>query len=1485
MTEIEKEIVPDEKLLELIHRDFKKISKIKSDKISDFIEKNQEELDKISKGRNWRVWLSKIKKKYKKRMKETKETKETKDKFVLQLDDGTKVLVDSLSPDSPKSEPDSKNEILKKYRFENQLNNIILKTEEKILKESKIKEWIPKEELELNINMFREKYPKLTKKHIHNIPKKESDRIQLYQKIWKIDIQTIFSSDFNKSKLIETTKETINSELRIRFFNRPQVKLRKWLDFNSELIQILLDSYGYYTKDIIYQLIEYELESNNYLDHIELPVIQQDEDKDPPLFEQESLEEEKPEFQSEQEEEEEGEESEEEPDIQVSDLKTVSQHRKAFVNWVNKDLYKKIDSLQKKLSKDPKSIPPSLHIYQLLVREYLSLETPYRGVLVYHGLGTGKTASAISLAEGLSTELKINTILPASLETEFIKEIQTWGHNELNKDGLWKYYSEEDIVDNKMREELDIKYNLNEEARTKIMKNVQKYIKRKMFNDDPDTKKLFIKKMEKQILKIKGVWLPDKDGKHKDKMSEYEQVYIDQQINYLIRKKYNFIHYNPFPRVSQTSIGEFIENDDEEDELDLLLEPELQKKLNTENKIIVDKLENKLKKNRRDHYINSPFYNEVIIIDEVHNLVRQILNDNSQDEKVKREARRAKIFYEWIINAENVKLIFLSGTPVINKPCEIAILYNMLKGLIKIYTFTIQTDIEVEEAYQKLNDFYFQKPSPIELFHVDQREGKLVISFIQEKTNFKSLRDEENNIIYSVKTNDTSFPQFIHFIYSGLHEIFDKNDILPKATTLKGLSEKELGKIQLGEPITYDKDLNIIFNRHQRLFDIYEDGTLIDTTEHGLFMKYFFENGDIIPEKKRILLKRMLMGLTSYYPIDRSSIVYMPQIQKPTISEKRYSEYKIVKNMNIVLCPMSQIQFSNYMSGWEWQKTIEDLQKKRNIWEEEIHHYNIRTRQACNVVFNDEENFRMMKRGKSSDKQWNEERNKEIERLKQAEYDRVRDNRLFKIDKNLNEHSPKFAAIFKNMSKFLKDKKPTGKILFYSDFRSDAGSEAFELMLQCNGYTKLDSEKLPDTKELRYTFITGSESPEERRISRSFFNDELNEEKKNKYGEYCQVMIISSAGAEGISLTCVRQVHILEPYWNYVRLDQVLGRAIRMRSHIGKDINNPVLPKEKQNVEQYLYITELPKGMNPTNVYSYLSKLDTWDIPKNWKLEDIKTELSKESNQEYRALIDNIIHINENENESSSDEYLFQVMEEKYKYSLEINNIIKESSLDCIKHTTDDAELNDRCIRFSDKLIDEIAYFPGIGSKVIEQIDTIQLKSKYIYYIEPNIYVIAAKEEGNEDNLFIYYEYTTKEKDPEKIDIRYLRENGKKLCEVYGSTNRILNYVDSKHPYNERLEKEFSVYQEIYVISDDIIKDYTSQNKFPSLDKIILEENLEGYKLKYNINETFYFMGLDSIRPKKCIQKIYPYSIYEKDYSILSEKPILILEDKLYIQD
>ena len=38
--------------------------------------------------------------------------------------------------------------------------------------------------------------------------------------------------------------------------------------------------------------------------------------------------------------------------------------------------------------------------------------------------------------------------------------------------------------------------------------------------------------------------------------------------------------------------------------------------------------------------------------------------------------------------------------------------------------------------------------------------------------------------------------------------------------------------------------------------------------------------------------------------------------------------------------------------------------------------------------------------------------------------------------------------------------------------------------------------------------------------------------------------------------------------------------------------------------------------------------------------------------------------------------------------------IIKENLLDCIQHTQDDPEINRRCIRFSNMLMNEIAYFP-----------------------------------------------------------------------------------------------------------------------------------------------------------------------------------------------
>jgi hypothetical protein len=64
--------------------------------------------------------------------------------------------------------------------------------------------------------------------------------------------------------------------------------------------------------------------------------------------------------------------------------------------------------------------------------------------------------------------------------------------------------------------------------------------------------------------------------------------------------------------------------------------------------------------------------------------------------------------------------------------------------------------------------------------------------------------------------------------------------------------------------------------------------------------------------------------------------------------------------------------------------------------------------------------------------------------------------------------------------------------------------------------------------------------------------------------------MITQSGAEGISLANTRQVHIMEPYWNYVRLEQVKGRAIRICSHMD-------LPEAERNVEVFTYIMKFAK--------------------------------------------------------------------------------------------------------------------------------------------------------------------------------------------------------------------------------------------------------------------------------------------------------------------
>jgi hypothetical protein len=78
-------------------------------------------------------------------------------------------------------------------------------------------------------------------------------------------------------------------------------------------------------------------------------------------------------------------------------------------------------------------------------------------------------------------------------------------------------------------------------------------------------------------------------------------------------------------------------------------------------------------------------------------------------------------------------------------------------------------------------------------------------------------------------------------------------------------------------------------------------------------------------------------------------------------------------------------------------------------------------------------------------------------------------------------------------------------------------------------------------------------------------------DKDNADGGTISVILATSALIEGTDLKFVREVHIMEPWWNLGRAEQVVGRAARYASHLS-------LPPEERNVTVYHHVCELPGG-------------------------------------------------------------------------------------------------------------------------------------------------------------------------------------------------------------------------------------------------------------------------------------------------------------------
>jgi superfamily II DNA or RNA helicase len=115
--------------------------------------------------------------------------------------------------------------------------------------------------------------------------------------------------------------------------------------------------------------------------------------------------------------------------------------------------------------------------------------------------------------------------------------------------------------------------------------------------------------------------------------------------------------------------------------------------------------------------------------------------------------------------------------------------------------------------------------------------------------------------------------------------------------------------------------------------------------------------------------------------------------------------------------------------------------------------------------------------------------------------------------------------------------------------------------------------KLLERSEISYKTITGNTSDDK-------INYVVDDYNKGKI----DILLITSAGSESLDLKNTRIIHIMEPHWNESRIKQVIGRAIRYKSHFD-------LPKLERNVKIFRWSSVFPDTISNKSADEYLLEL------------------------------------------------------------------------------------------------------------------------------------------------------------------------------------------------------------------------------------------------------------------------------------------------------
>lgn len=938
------------------------------------------------------------------------------------------------------------------------------------------------------------------------------------------------------------------------------------------------------------------------------------------------------------------------PEVLVRASSYYMSNREIFLNFIS-SLFRKykdeIDNESADASCDSRQTGDFTALaHQNLVRDYLNIYTPYRGLLLYHGLGSGKTCSSIGIAEGLKNHKEVMVLTPASLRANFYKELKKCGDPIFKKNQYWEF----------------IKTGNNDKLIDAISKALS----------------LPVETINKQG----GAWMVNiQKPSNYSSLTAPQQRQLDSQLNSMIESKYQFINYNGLRKSHMQSLSA--------------------------------------------NGTRNPFDNKVVIIEEAHNFVSRIANKIATGDS----GSLSLMLYDNLLRAKNVKIVMLTGTPIINYPNELGIMFNILRGYIK--TFILKLNVL---SSRKVNeDSIRQILSKVSVAdYVEYAPSTTTLTITKNPFGFVNVNKKGvyEGVVVGER-GDIDDDQFLRIVVAELL----KNDI----EVAKGVRVREFKALP---------------------------ETLND------FKAYFIEE-DGFTVKNINLLKRRIMGLASYF---RSA------------QEQLLPTYNKSIDFHVIKVPMSDFQFEQYEDARKNERELEkrNAQKRRkaagqDVYTETVSTYRIFSRAFCNFVFPKPVIVRPMplKAGdigsaleqdgldedmldaKSIDEllkepdgkytaEDREAREQIARKLEAAAYAAAIQEALTKLEQNADKYlsrqalatySPKFLAILDNIS----SPENIGCNLVYSQFRTLEGIGILALVFQQNGFARLKLVKNSagiwrfdmapgDLEKPKFVLYTGTEDEEEKEIVRNIFNGEWNivprnlvEEleaagyRNNNLGEVVKIFMITASGAEGIDLKNVRYVHLTEPYWHPVRIEQVIGRARRICSHAA-------LPENLRTVEVFLYLMEFSENQ-------------------------LTNELSIELRQKDKSKLDNITPL-------TTDQAIYEIATIKEDVNSLLLTAVKEASVDCVIHSKAGAKEGLKCFTFGGVTPDKFATAPSIAE---EETDAVAAGNRVkLTWKAKTVTVEGIKYAYREDTGELYDLQSFKDKNPvlvgnlEKKGTRYV---------------------------------------------------------------------------------------------------------------------------------